>query len=69
MKHGQTNGGTLIHYNSLSLSLGHGTLSMADGSYFKGSFVLGEIEGHGYRVFTNGSTYTGNYCLSVNTLF
>ena len=32
---------------------------MADGSYYKGSFVLGEIEGHGYRVFANGSTYTG----------
>lgn len=40
--------------------IGHGKLMMEDGSYYEGSFVKGEIEGHGYRVFGNtGSTYTG----------
>lgn len=40
--------------------IGHGKLIMEDGSYYEGSFVKGEIEGHGYRVFgQTGSTYTG----------
>lgn len=33
---------------------------MKDGSYYEGSFVDGEICGHGYRVFGGtGSSYTG----------
>lgn len=35
---------------------------MADGSYYKGTFVNGEIEGHGFRLFAlNGSTYSGQF--------
>jgi len=42
--------------------IGHGKLSMADGSYYKGTFVNGEIEGHGFRLFAlNGSTYSGQF--------
>lgn len=56
MKHGELHNFVIFD----SVSSGHGQLSMADGSYYKGSFVNGEIEGHGYRVFANGSTYSGN---------
>ena len=44
--------------------LGQGRLKMKDGSYYEGSFVDGEMCGHGYRVFGhNGSTYTGTSLL------
>lgn len=39
--------------------IGHGKLIMSDGSYYEGSFINGEIEGHGFRMFASGSTYTG----------
>ena len=29
--------------------VGHGKLLMADGGHYEGTFVKGEIEGHGYR--------------------
>ncbi|XP_065897220.1 MORN repeat-containing protein 1-like isoform X2 [Dysidea avara] len=35
---------------------------MADGGYYKGTFVNGEIQGHGFRLFgLNGCTYTGEF--------
>ena len=44
------------------LLIGHGRLSMADGGYYKGTFVNGEIQGHGFRLFgLNGCTYTGEF--------
>lgn len=46
----------------LTVYLGHGRLSMADGGYYKGTFVNGEIQGHGFRLFgLNGCTYTGEF--------
>ena len=49
-----------IHIVMYMCAIGHGKLIMEDGSYYEGSFIKGEIEGHGYRVFSrNGSTYTG----------
>ena len=48
--------------NQTQLIIGHGKLSMADGSYYKGTFVNGEIEGHGFRLFAiNGGTYSGQF--------
>ena len=39
---------------------GQGKLVFGDGSYYEGSFVDGEIEGHGFRVFgSTGCSYTG----------
>ena len=29
--------------------IGHGKLLLGDGGYYEGTFVRGEIEGHGYR--------------------
>ena len=43
-------------------SAGHGKLIMADGSYYEGQFVHGEIEGHGFRYFgIDGSSYSGEF--------
>ena len=37
---------------------------MGDTGYYKGSFVHGEIEGHGHKVFaTSGASYTGQFHL------
>ena len=50
----------ISHSNICVYVIGHGKLMMEDGSYYEGSFIKGEIEGHGYRVFgRTGSTYTG----------
>lgn len=39
---------------------GQGKLTLGDNGYYQGSFVHGEIEGHGFRLFgLTGSTYTG----------
>ena len=41
---------------------GQGKLTLGDNGYYEGSFVHGEIEGHGFRLFgLTGTTYTGNY--------
>jgi hypothetical protein len=41
---------------------GHGKLYLGDGGYYEGSFIHGEIEGHGYRVFgLTGATYSGQF--------
>lgn len=34
--------------------LGHGKLLLADGGYYEGTFVRGEMEGHGYRYIVHG---------------
>lgn len=41
---------------------GHGKLVMADGSFYEGQFIDGEIQGHGFRrwAFT-GNEYTGQF--------
>jgi hypothetical protein len=45
---------------------GHGKLIMGDGSYYEGSFINGEIEGHGYRTFSGDrATYTGKEPLRI----
>jgi len=42
--------------------VGHGKLSMADGSYYEGQFDRGEINGHGLRYFAlNGNFYSGEF--------
>ena len=41
---------------------GHGKLLLGDGGYYEGTFVHGEIEGHGYRVFgLTKATYSGQF--------
>ena len=41
---------------------GHGKLVLGDGGYYEGTFVNGEIAGHGYRVFgLSGATYSGQF--------
>lgn len=40
---------------------GLGRLSMADGAYYEGDFVRGEIEGRGTRRFANGNVYVGSF--------
>ena len=41
---------------------GQGKLQMADGSYYEGTFVDGEIDGRGIRYFSqNGSKYSGQF--------
>nr|XP_022338314.1 MORN repeat-containing protein 1-like isoform X4 [Crassostrea virginica] len=41
---------------------GQGKLQMADGSYYEGTFVDGEIDGKGIRYFSqNGSKYSGQF--------
>ena len=48
------------HSANIYLSPGHGKLMLGDGGYYEGSFVHGEIEGHGFRVFGSaGCSYTG----------
>jgi len=43
--------------------VGHGKLSMGDGSYYEGEFDGGEINGHGLRYFaTTGNFYSGEFC-------
>jgi len=42
--------------------VGHGKLSMADGSYYEGEFDSGEINGHGMRYFAStGNFYCGEF--------
>lgn len=41
---------------------GHGRLTMNDGGFYEGTFVKGEIEGHGYRFYGHsGNSYTGQF--------
>lgn len=41
---------------------GHGKLVMADGGYYEGEFLEGEIEGHGFRLFgLSGNKYSGQF--------
>ena len=42
--------------------LGHGKLMLGDTGYYEGTFVHGEIEGHGFKVFgLSGASYTGQF--------
>ena len=44
------------------LPVGRGKLLLGDGGYYEGSFVNGEMTGHGYRVFgQNGASYSGQF--------
>jgi hypothetical protein len=46
----------------MDVHTGHGKLYLGDGGYYEGSFIHGEIEGHGYRVFgLTGATYSGQF--------
>lgn len=41
---------------------GHGKLVMADGSFYEGQFIDGEIQGHGFRRWAStGNEYTGQF--------
>jgi hypothetical protein len=41
---------------------GHGKFSMADGSYYEGQFVGGEIDGHGFKYFASSqNVYSGEF--------
>ena len=43
-------------------SVGRGKLLLGDGGYYEGSFVNGEMSGHGYRVFgLSGASYSGQF--------
>ncbi len=49
---------------SFSYLIGHGKLLLGDKGYYEGTFVHGEIEGHGFKVFgVSGATYTGQFHL------
>ena len=51
----------------ICVTSGRGKLLLGDGGYYEGTFVNGEIEGHGYKVFgLSGSTYTGTYMHSIH---
>ena len=44
------------------LCVGQGKLHLGDGGFYEGTFVRGEIEGHGYRVFgISGKSYSGQF--------
>lgn len=50
-------------YREYFLFPGHGKLVMADGSFYEGEFINGEIEGHGFRKWaSSGNTYSGQFC-------
>lgn len=50
----------MLHHTSSNT--GQGKLTLGDNGYYEGSFVNGEIEGHGFRLFgLTGSSYTGWY--------
>lgn len=41
---------------------GHGKLVMADGSFYEGQFIDGEIQGHGFRRWASTrNEYTGQF--------
>ena len=41
---------------------GHGKLVMADGSFYEGQFMDGEIQGHGFRRWVSTKNeYTGQF--------
>lgn len=45
-----------------SLLPGHGKLLMADGSFYEGQFIDGEIQGHGFRRWASTKNeYTGQF--------
>ena len=45
-----------------TIPAGRGKLLLGDGGYYEGSFVNGQMSGHGYRVFgLSGASYSGQF--------
>ena len=48
--------------NFMNSFKGHGKLVMADGSFYEGQFIDGEIQGHGFRRWASTrNEYTGQF--------